>query len=268
MLDAQDLVLPLILLSVVVVFLIAAIVIVAIVSRKLFKSFTSSMNKNYENYKDELKAQNDILLKELIKQSAINDEQHGNDNGTGDNNTNTEKDLMNIFLKLRGAIRENCVTSMTQIGAARLAIYLLHNGSRSTHGINFFKMSCICEKVAVGSGIRERMIEHTNIPINLFDEMIDKLITNNRYIIMNDYSVQSTNQKIFISAQKINYTQLIAIYDINNNMLGFVAAEMDKPYDKNEADKEKKVLDDLVKQLVPVLSYSDYISMESNINTV
>jgi hypothetical protein len=44
-------------------------------------------------------------------------------------------------------------------------------------------------------------------------------------------------------------------------MLGFVSVEIDRPYSKDEADKEKEILDELVKQLVPVLSYSDYISI-------
>ena len=46
-------------------------------------------------------------------------------------------------------------------------------------------------------------------------------------------------------------------------MLGFVAAEMDEIYSKDTADEEKKVLDDLAKQLTPVLSYSDYASIKT-----
>jgi predicted aspartyl protease len=107
------------------------------------------------------------------------------------------------------------------------------------------------------------MIDHTNIPINLFDEMIDKLITNDRYIVMNNEDIQNTNHKIFLSADKIKYTQLVAIYDINNNLLGFVAAEMTHAYSKDLADKEKESLNKLVKQLVPVLSYSEYTTMKT-----
>ena len=170
---------------------------------------------------------------------------------------------MNIFVKLREAIKESCVEAMNQIDASRIAIYLFHNGVRSTHGINFFKVSCICEKVAIGSGIRERMIEHNSIPINLFDEMVSKLMADNRYIIMNNEETQNTNSKIFISADKIHYTQLIALYDINNNILGFIAVEMSKPYSKDGADKEQEILNELAKQLIPVLSYSDYTAIQT-----
>lgn len=223
------------------------------------QNFNTSIDTKYSNYKDELKNHNDTLTKQLLKQIS------NQDNTSGLNvkeNDISGKNLINIFIKLREAIKENCVGSMNKIGAARIAIYLFHNGVRSTHGISFFKLSCICEKVAIGSGIRERMIEHTNIPINLFDDMIDKLITYNRYIIMNNDETQESNHKMFISADKIKYTQLIALYDINNNMLGFVAVEIDRPYSKDEADREKEILDELVKQLVPVLSYSDYFSIK------
>lgn len=254
--DPENLFLPLILLFIISVVLIIVAIVNIISNKKFMQSFKESMNSDYNQYKVKLKEQNDVFAKQLL-------EQYKQMMSNGDNSEdNTEKALFGTFLKLRGAIKENCVSAMNKINAARLAIYLLHNGVYSTHGINFFKMSCICEKVAVGSGVRERMIEHTNIPINLFDEMIDKIITNNRYIIMNNDAVQSTNHKIFISSDKIKYAQLIAIYDVNNNMLGFVLAEMDHSYTKDSADKEKECLDELVKQLVPVLSYSDYITMK------
>jgi hypothetical protein len=218
---------------------------------------TKLINSDFNAYKEELKQQNDILNKQLLEQLA-----EQNTTNIAKNNA-TGKNLMSIFVKLKEAIKENCIDTMNQIGAARIAIYLFHNGVRSTHGISFFKMSCMCEKVAVGSGIRERMMEQNNIPINLFDEMIDKLITYNRYIIMNNEETQDAYHKIFISADKINYTQLITLYDINNNLLGFIAVEMDRPYSKDEADKEKEILDVLAKQLVPVLSYSDYTSIKT-----
>ena len=253
MLDANNFVLLIVLLFIIMAVTITFAIMVIVLYKKLIKSST---NQNTNNNSDH------TVDNEFIKQ-VLNMVSDQNSNNTKEKVT-TEKNLMNIFVKLRNSIRENCVTAMTSIGAARIAIYLFHNGTRSSHGVSFFKMSCICEKVAVGSGVRERMMEHTNIPINLFDEMIEKLINYDRYIIINDENAQESNHKIFISADKISYVQLVTIYDINNNMLGFVSAEMDKDYSKDDVDAEKKVLDELVKQLVPVLSYSDYISMKTS----
>lgn len=260
MLEAQHLILPLVILSIIVLGLVVFIIVILVLNKKVTKKLVEDISNEYNSYKDKIKEQNELLVNQIVKQqSEIN---RVNNSGA----INTEKDLMSIFIKLREAIKENCTIAMNQTGAARLAIYLLHNGTRSSHGINFFKLSCICEKVAIGSGVRERMIEHSNIPINLFDEMIDKLITYNRYIIMNDDDNKNTNHKIFISEDKITYTQLVTIYDINNNMLGFVEAEMQSDYSKDKADEEKQILDELVKQIMPVLSYSDYISAENQMN--
>ena len=255
MLNLQDSFISL--LSILVASIILIILFISYYNKSLIDKHAMSINDDYDKYKNELKNQNDILNKQILKQlSEINIDSSKSNNVNG-------KNLVDIFIKLRGAIKENCISAMSKIGAARIAIYLFHNGTHSTNGISFLKMSCICEKVSIGSGIRERMVELTNIPINLFDDMIDKLITYNRYIIMNNDETQETNHKIFISADKIYYTQLVTIYDINNNILGFVAVEMDRPYSKDEADKEKEILDDLVKQLVPVLSYSDYTMIKS-----
>jgi hypothetical protein len=253
MLSADNLFLSLILLAMVIVLIVFCVVFV-MYNKKSIQKITESMNDNYTKYKDELKEQNNELNKLLLKQLSEQSNCNISKGAAG-------KNLMNIFVNLKEAIKENCIISMNQIGAARIAIYLFHNGVRSTHGISFFKLSCICEKVAIGSGIREHMMEHTNVPVNLFDEMIEKLITYNRFIIMNNEETQDMAYKIFISADKINYAQLVTIYDIDNNMLGFVEVEIDRPYSKDEADKEKEILDELVKQLVPVLSYSDYISI-------
>ena len=252
-----ELILPLILLFIISMTLIIFTTLIIISNKKLVQKINKTFSDDCNNYKEDLKKQNTELTKQLLDQVA---KQISNSNIK--DNDGLRKNLMNVFVKLGSVIKDNCVNAMNQIGAARIAIYLCHNGVRSTHGISFFKISCMCEKVAIGSGVRERMVEHTNIPLNLFDEMIDMLITNNRYIIMNNEDTQESTHKMFISADKIKYTQLVTIYDINNNMLGFVAVEMDKPFNKDEADKEKEVLDGLVKQLVPVLSYSDYSSIK------
>lgn len=256
MLSVEDLFFPLVILFIIFIIMISIFAVFIIsYNKKLMESFNTSINTDFNDYKDKLKEQNDALVKQMLEQIQTDI------SNTSAKNAPAGKNLMNIFVKLKESIKESCVDTMNHIGAARIAIYLFHNGVRSTHGISFFKMSCICEKVTIGSGIKERMMEHTNLPVNLFDDMIDKLITYNRYIIINNEESQEATHKMFISADKINYTQLVTIYDINNNMLGFVAVEMNRPYSKEEADREKKILDELVKQLVPVLSYSDYISI-------
>lgn len=250
MLAVEKIILPLLL----IITNVTLVLFVIFYNKKIVKNVVKSIDGEYKNYKEELKNQNNSLTNQLIKQISENKNIF---------KEGSEKNLMGIFVKLRESIKENCIVTMNQLGAGRIAIYLFHNGVTSTHGVNFFKMSCICEKVAIGSGVRERMMEHTNIPVNLFDDMIQNLLQHNRHIIINNEETQRSNHNIFISASKIHYTQLVAIYDLNNNALGFVCVEMDKPFIKEDAEKEKEVLDELIKQLVPVLSYSDYIYLKT-----
>ena len=174
-----------------------------------------------------------------------------------------EEDLFGKFVKLRDALKINCLTTMNSVNASRIAIYLFHNGMYSTHGISFFKMSCICEKVVVGSGIRERTIEHSNIPLNLFDNMINELIVNGEYIIKNSEDLRS-NHSILISSPKIKYAHAVSIYDSNNNILGFILIEMKCEYDEDYVLDETAQLKTLVSQVTPILTYSNYIDTTLN----
>ena len=216
--------------------------------------FADSIISNNDKYKNELNEQNHMLMKQLIQQVS----EISSSNANKDKHNERGKNLMNIFMKLKDAIKENCINTMNEINCSRIAIYLFHNGIRSTHGIDFIKISCICEKVAIGSGIRERMIEHTSLPINLFDEMVSEMTNGGHYIIMNNEETQNSNHKIFISSEKIQYALLVPFFDMNNNILGFISVEINRPYSKDEVDKHMEVLNMLVKQLVPVLSYSEY----------
>lgn len=230
------------------VFLMLFIVIMHNTNKSL-KDFQDKTLKNEETYRRSITEQNNKMMEQLLNTKEIISSPH------------LEKDLFNVFMKLRTSISDNCKNAMDKISADRLAIYLFHNGSHSTHGINFFKTSCICEKVLIGSGIRERSVEHSNIPINLFDDMIGTLATGEAYVIFNDDQLQNTNRRIFISAQKIKYAQAVAIFDNNNNILGFVLAEMSHDYDKAIADEETKTIKALINQIMPVLTYSDYVDI-------
>lgn len=175
-----------------------------------------------------------------------------------------EHNLVKTFFKLQSALKNDCYNTMSDINASRLAIYLFHNGVHSTHGVNFLKISCICEKVLIGSGIRERTVEHSGIPINLFDTMIESLVANNSYIIMNDEHLENSNQKIFVSSKKVKYVLTVSILDMDNTIMGFVLAEMTDNFDEEKSKEEIKKLTYLSNKIVPVLSCLDYV--ETNIN--
>ena len=239
--------------------LLITILLILIISMQMQKRFIESMKNQYvqdnikiKNYYDE---SNKKLIDEVLKitkLTAIVDKKEKQID------EKSEKDLFNTFVKLRNSMKDHCIKTMNEINSDRIAIYLFHNGTISTHGVKFFKMSCICEKVAIGSGVKEQSIDQANIPINLFDDMIEQLIDHGKYIIIKDDDTANSNHRIFISAKKIKYSQAVAIFDNDNNIIGFILAEMSEEYDKDRANMEKESIGKLISKLAPILTYSNY----------
>ena len=232
-------------------------------NNELMKTTLKSQNHTeFEEFKDTLTNMNNGLIDNVVK--VLRDP-------TIDTNMLTyemsdarsmhiknQRDLLNIFDKLRKLIKEDLNNTITNTNAVRTGIYLFHNGTKSLQGLEFLKTSCIAEKIVVGSGIKERMIEHTNLPINLFDDMFDKLVSTGRYIIMNDEETMQTERSKFISNSKIRYSLAVCIYDNSNNILGFILSEYDHAYTKQVSDAEYKKLFEFAKKIAPVLSFSEY----------
>ena len=223
-------------------------------NNRMYNKFQSQLMKNNDDYKDSM---TDLITK------MVNQLLDANDKKQNEAKTN-DQDLMNIFIKLRESMQDYCKNAMDIIHADRLAIYLFHNGTHSTHGVKFFKLSCICENVKIGSGVREHSIEHSNVPLNLFDSMVDELIKNGEYIIINNEELKNSNHRIFISSDKIKYAIAEAIFDKNNVILGFVLIESSKDYNEEIIKEQKQELSKLVYQISPVLIYGDYIDININ----
>lgn len=215
--------------------------------------FTQQSIENDKQYKQMIIDQNKSILDQLsnTKKEIMDNQQPV---------LNVE-DLQTTFDKLNRSIKDYCRQCMDIIKAQRLGIYLFHNGTYSLNGIHFFKMSCICEKVVIGSGTRERAIEHSSIPINLFDDMIAGLIDNGSYTIIrpeDPKDLDASNMKIFFSSSKIKFVHTIAIYDNNNNIIGFVLAEMSQDYSEETIDAQRNYIKELIDKITPVLVFSDY----------
>ena len=175
-----------------------------------------------------------------------------------------QEDLLTTFSKIRSIIKDDLYITMNKTQACRTALYLFHNGTKSTKGLSFLKVSCIGERTLIGSGVKEQILNHNNMPVNIFDNMINKLIENGRYVIMNDEQTMQTARAQFISASKIRYSQAISIFDTNNNILGFILAEFDHTYTKQLSDEEYSKIKELCIKIAPILSFSNYADLTLN----
>ena len=233
-------------------------------NNELMKSTLKNQNhKEFKEFKNALEDMNSGLIDNVIK--VLRDPNTDastliyESSDERSRHIRNQKELLTTFNKLRDLIKEDLSEAIKATDATRSAIYLFHNGTKSTQGISFLKTSCVGEKIVVGSGIQEKMIEHTNLPINLFDEMFDKLMANGKYIIINNDETMGTPKAKFISnPKKIRYSIAVCIYDNSNNVLGFVLSEYDHAYTKAECDAECDKLLEFSKKIAPILSFSEY----------
>lgn len=245
-----------------IVIIIAIIGLVLYIKRnnRLMSELLNEQNhEEFQEFKETIANMNKGLVDEIV--DVLKDDGEHSHSDKQEKLKDHQEELLNTFAKLRRVIKDDLYATMHHTGACRTALYLFHNGTRSTEGISFLKISCIGERTLVGSGVKEQILNHSNMPVNIFDNMYDKLIENGRYVVMNDEKTMQTSRAQFISASKIRYSQAIGIYDSSNNILGFVLAEFDHAYNKAASDTEYAVLKDFTKKISPILSFSEYADL-------
>ena len=257
----------------VILFLIAAAVIGIVVyihknNKMMQKTLKKENHIEFESFKNTIENMNRGLVDSVVDILRDQDNSYRKPQTKVEEAKSNQEELLKTFARLKNVIKEDLYATMKIIKSSRTALYLFHNGTRSTQGISFVKMSCIGEKVVVGSGIKEQILNHSNMPVNLFDNMFEKLMENGKYVIMNDEETMNTARAKFISANKIRYSIAVAIYDHSNNILGFVLAEFDHPYSKNLFDIESIDLKTFADKIAPLLSFSEYADLTLQNTTI
>lgn len=166
-----------------------------------------------------------------------------------------EKNIVNIFVKLNKALKNVCESTCKKTNSDRTAIYVFHNGSQASHGLPFFKLTCISEWVSKNSNSNIKMAEHTALPLNLFDNIIQGLYENSEYRIILDKS-KDPGDMLFLKNTKIKDCFFIPIYDDDNNMMGFIFNGYNTVRDNIDIEKEKESLADLASTAKPVIEFS------------
>lgn len=197
---------------------------------------------------------NNKVINQLISQN----EKFLSGNHTDTEDKKEEKDLMNKYLEINSNLRDICSRYINKLDAERLAIYVFHNGSSSTHGLPFFKMSCVSEYVSRGN--ISRLNDHLGIPLNLFDDTINLLYEKGIYYLSEE-NLNSTNQSIYKLLPKtmINSCLLYALYNSSKIIIGIVVAEYSaKTIDEETIKNRKELLETIGNQIAPIIEYSEY----------
>ena len=223
----------------------AAVVILAVFIFAFMVVFAFLLRNNSKTTK-QIMDQQQILLNKIIENEKDGD----------DEDDLKEKNLVELFVNIDNSTKDVLKKINHEIDASRLSIYVFHNGSYSSHGLPFFKVSCISEIIKKNCGIVTRIKEHTNLPLSMFNTSIEELFNNGKVVIEDVASIENEYPVLFniLNNSSIKSGCGIAIYDHDNNILGVIIAEFKEK--KDNLDKEVNTLIEYCTFLEPILTYS------------
>lgn len=206
---------------------------------------------------------NSVTSKQLMVQQQqlidhLLDQQQPKKEEREDTKTYDEKNIVEIFYKLNTCLKAECKKFLEKTKCDRIGIYVFHNGTVASHGLPFFKVSCICEYIRRGTGICSHINDSTNIPLTLFDDIIGKLYTQGSVIVSNKTENGFASDSFFLEKDKADTAIFTVVYDGEDNVMGFVLGEYHDQLEDNDILKSIDIYKELCARLKPVLEFSEY----------
>lgn len=171
-----------------------------------------------------------------------------------------EPNLVETFLNINDSIKEILKDISEDLDTSRIAVYVFHNGVYSSHGLPFFKISCVCEIIKKNSGVTKNLKSHSGLPLQMFDNSVSYIYKHGKMSIKNteddsDEIVHSTPVLTgMLKSNNIKSSSGIAIYDHDNNIVGIMIAEFTDT--KESLEDVEKTLIERAPLLSPILEYS------------
>lgn len=209
----------------------------------------------------------DALLAMFNKQKAIVEE---NDGKKEEKTPPTEPNLIKIFLKINSSIKDILRDIYDDFTASRIAVYVFHNGVYSSHGLPFFKISCISEIIRKNTGVAKHIDAHASMPLQMFDNSIVYLSKHGSMIVEDsddDNNEVVKNSPVLCGMLKQNNIKSacgIALYDQEDNILGILIVEFNEEKDREFLDGVEKELIERSPSLSPILEYSGIYNTASD----
>ena len=97
-----------------------------------------------------------------------------------DNKDDYHKDIVGAYIDINMAFKDISRSTLVSLDCDRIAIYVFHNGNQSSHGLPFFKMSCIHEWTHHGINTF-RGKSHIDLPLHLFNDFMENLYQTGYY---------------------------------------------------------------------------------------
>lgn len=181
-----------------------------------------------------------------------------------------EPNLVELFLRINGTIKDTLKAISDDLKADRTSVYVFHNGVFSSHGLPFFKISCVCEVVKKGSGVTKNLKNHSGMPLQMFDNTISCIYKDGSMTVIDsadDTSDIVQSSPVLCGMLKNNNVKSatgVAIYDHDSNIMGILMVEYSDVKDDTFLEKCKKSLIGKAPLLAPVLEYSGIYDSNNN----
>ena len=172
----------------------------------------------------------------------------------------THKDLIDTFTKINTPIRQVLESVAENTGADRTSVYVFHNGTNSTHGLPFVKVTCLTEVMRKGTLITRKVNTHNGLSVSMFDKSVP-------YLSKNEYAIVSSLDSIaddypviknMLDTAGAKSAVFLGMYDTDQNMLGLMITEFEDVKTEDELNITLVDMRDGAKSITPILDYSDY----------
>ena len=210
------------------------------------------MLKSYMKTQNIIQAQNQTMFQTIIDNMSAREnkelvvrEEH--------------RELVDTFVKISTQIRLPLDSLSNAVNADRTSVYAFHNGTNTSHGLPFIKISCLAEVMKKGTLITRKITNHQNLPLSTFDKSVSFLVSSQvAWILDNVEDERFPAIKNMLAIAGVLSAGFLAMYDDDNNMLGIIVTE----FSERKTEEEMKEIIEVMKQeslkIIPVLDYADY----------
>ncbi len=209
--------------------------------------------KNYTKTSEQLAKQQQFMFEYMMKKD--NEEKKHQEE---------EKNIVEVFCKLNTYIKTECEKFQEKTDCDRIGVYVFHNGTCASHGMPFFKISCICEYIKRGCGIQSHIKDSTNIPITVYEDIVERLYFQGGVVVVrNSVEGKFHSDSFFLEKDKAATAIFTVVFDSTNNMMGFILGEYHATLDKCKINADADVYKELCARLKPTLEFSEYQKLNS-----
>lgn len=230
-----------------------------IIALGIFIIFTIRSNKKYTDtilqlFKDKdtnITNQNNILIEKI---TAIIDQKN--------KEVRTERNLVNIFMKLNYTLKEECHQVQEKLNCIRVGVYVCHNNTTTNTGLPFFKTSCISEWISKTHFNSGGVGAHTDLQLGIFYNLVKQTVEEGHCIIYDisedKFTYNATVRKCMNNLGAAS-SIIVPIINDEDHHLGAITIEFSEPISK-DTDLSDIINEGkrLAEKIAPLLDYSLY----------